>query len=373
MSAADKPLHIAHLTSVHPPFDIRVFHKECRTLAAAGYRVSLVAVHSHDEVRDGVQLVAVPQAGSRLKRMLITPLQVLRKAWALRADVYQFHDPELLPVGLLLRATGKKVVYDVHEDVPLDLLQKDYLPRWLAGPLSRSARIMHKIADRFLSGIVVVTPGVAEPFRSPLMIRNYPLLHEFGSPGPAYGERAEISVYIGAIGPERGTQEMRAAAELSARAGERRLILAGIMRDPTLEAQLEQDGPDATTSYVGVLDRDGVRDLLDSARMGLFLSRPDYLPLYAAYPNKVFEYMAAGIPVVASDFPVLQEIVGEEECGLLVDPTDVDAIAKAMDWLYDHPDEAEAMGRRGREAVMEKYNFSGEADRLDEFYRQLCR
>jgi glycosyltransferase involved in cell wall biosynthesis len=121
-----------------------------------------------------------------------------------------------------------------------------------------------------------------------------------------------------------------------------------------------------------VLDRDGVRALLDGARVGLFLSPPDYLPLFAAYPNKVFEYMAAGLPVVASDFPVLQEIVGGADCGLLVDPQDPSAIAEAVIWLIEHPVEAGEMGQRGRKAVFEEYNFSSEAERLDRFYRQLC-
>jgi len=373
VSKAKGEVHVAHLTSVHPPFDTRIFHKECRSLADAGYTVSLVVPHTHDELRDGVNVLAVPLAASRLKRMFLTPLTVAWKALKLRADVYQFHDPELIPVGLLLRLLGRKVVYDVHEDVPLDLLQKTYLPRRAAVLLSHVVRRLHWLADRALSGIVVVTPGVAESFRDPVMVRNFPLLHEFSEPGPKYEDRAEVAVYVGALGPVRGTRQMVDAARISARVDGRHLALAGVIRDdPHLQACLAADPPDDAIRYLGVLDRPEVRHLLGSARMGLFLSLPEDLNLYAAYPNKVFEYMAAGIPVVASDFPVLREIVGETGCGLLVDPTDVEAIAQAMDWLFDHPDEAGEMGRRGRELVLERYNFSGEVAELDRLYRRLC-
>ncbi|MCP3990859.1 MAG: glycosyltransferase family 4 protein [Actinomycetia bacterium] len=366
-------LHIAHLSSVHPPFDIRIFHKECRSLASAGYRVSLVVTHSHDEMRDGVQLVAVPLASSRWKRMLVTPVHILRKALPLNADVYQFHDPELIPVGLLLRLLGRRVVYDVHEDVPLDLLHKTYLPSWVAKSLSLVAKLVHKVADLSLSGIVVVTPGVAEPFRDPVMVRNFPLLEEFTELGPPLDQRPEAAVYVGVMGPTRGTRDMTEVATILAASGERTIELAGSIRDdPELQAKLAADGESGPMRYHGVLDRDGVRSLLDGARVGLYLSPPEILAAVASYPIKVFEYMAAGLPVVVSDFPTLREIIGGAECGLLVDPRDPAAVAEAIIWMIEHPLEAEEMGRRGRKAVFEHYNFAGEAENLDHFYRQLC-
>ncbi|MGI9611457.1 MAG: glycosyltransferase family 4 protein [Acidimicrobiales bacterium] len=373
MTLPTKSVHVVHMTSVHGPFDIRIFHKECKEMVAAGYRVSLIAPHTASGVHDGVELVAIPPTSSRWRRMAISPARVLRAAIAQKADIYHFHDPELLPVGFALRGLGKRVVYDVHEDVPLDLLHKPYLPSPVDRVLSVAAQLTHRLADRVLSAIVVVTPGVAKPFNEPTMVRNYPLSNEFDEPTSSHGDRPFRAVYVGAIGRPRGSAEMQAvAAELHATGPDRHVVLAGALRDDALEADLDRAEPEGPLRYHGVLDRAGVGDLLDSARVGLFLSQPDYLPLLDAYPNKVFEYMAAGIPIVASDFPVLREIVLDAECGILVDPTDVAQAAEATNWLFDNPSEAEAMGERGRKLFRERYNFTAEAQRLDELYRQLC-
>lgn len=370
--ATPQPLHIAHLTSVHEAFDTRIFHKECCTLAQAGYRVTLVAVHTGDEERDGVEIVALRAFGARWLRMLLTPLELLVRAVRLNADVYQFHDPELLGVGLILRGLGRKVVYDVHEDVPLTILSKPYLHPRVRGPLSQLARLIHRGADRLVSATVVVTPDVGKAFHQPVMVRNYPLLSEFAEPGPSYQSRPETCVYLGAITDLRGATRMREAVEIAGWDGERQLVLAGAMRDDDLGAALAHPGGLAAIDYVGILDRDGVQDLLHQARVGVFVPQPANLGYLTAYPIKLFEYMAAGIPVIMSDFPVLRGIVDGAGCGLCVDPGDPQALADAMTWLLDHPDEAEAMGRRGRKAVEDQYNFGSEGQTLSALYQRLC-
>ena len=119
-------LRIVHLTSAHPSSDIRIFHKECKCLARAGYDVTLVAPGERDEMIDGVAVKAIPQSGSRYARMLLGPLRVLKTAWQLGPAVYHFHDPELIPVGIILRSLRRgKVIYDVHEDVPLQVRSEE--------------------------------------------------------------------------------------------------------------------------------------------------------------------------------------------------------------------------------------------------------
>lgn len=355
------------MTTVHPPFDSRIFHKECKGLVEADFNVSLIVVHDHNESCDGVNIIALPEPKGRLDRMLFTSVRLYRQALKLKADIYHFHDPELLPVGLMLKLAGKKVVYDVHEDVPLDMLQKLYLPAWSRNTLSHLARFAHWVADRAFDAIVTVTPTVAKPFRYARLIRNFPIIDEFLGDGVPYLQRQNCLAYVGVVDPMRGSDHMRkAAADLDCT-----LLMAGPTFDPSLQQELDNLPADDSTRYLGVLDRKGVRELLHSARAGVVILSPENTGYVDSYPIKLFEYMAAGLPVIAADFPVIRGIVEPANCGLLVDPTDQQQITAAFRWILDNPEAAQAMGQRGRQAVLADYNWAGERDKLADLYSQL--
>ena len=98
-------VQIRHLTSVHSPFDTRIFFKECLSLVEAGYQVTLIAPHTHDETVQGVRILALPSSSNRMSRMTLRVWRVYQLAKKLNADLYHFHDPELIPLGMLLKGT----------------------------------------------------------------------------------------------------------------------------------------------------------------------------------------------------------------------------------------------------------------------------
>src|SRR5262249_43635675 len=211
---------VVHLTSVHSPLDPRIFHKECKSLARAGFAVTVVGPHTKDLVAENVQVKAVPQAESRVGRMTRTVWRVYREALRQQADVYHFHDPELIFVGLLLRAAGKTVLYDIHEDVPKDVMSKEYLPQWTRRWISFAAEKLETSCSGYFSALVIVTPAIAHRFsqinKCIAVVRNYPYHREIVAPegGVPWNARRQSVAYIGNISGQRGIRQMVDAMEL---------------------------------------------------------------------------------------------------------------------------------------------------------------
>ncbi|HEX6145039.1 MAG TPA: glycosyltransferase [Geminicoccaceae bacterium] len=365
---------VAHLTTVHPVFDTRIFHKEAATLAAAGYDVVLIAVAERDLVERGVRVRALPGHARRWRRMTSTAGAMLRAALAERADLYHFHDPELIPVGIALKLAGRRVIYDVHDDVPGQVLSKDWIPPRLRPPVAGLMAAVERLACRLFDGVVVANPAHAARFPAAKTgaIRNLPRLEEFAAAESAepYQARLPGVVYVGDLTRVRGAVEMvRAMALLPARL-DARLEIAGRFSDAGLEAACRRTPGWERVTFLGWQSRFGVAAAMARARVGLVLLHP--VPHYSAnYPVKLFEYMASGLPVVASDLPLCREVVESAGCGLLVDPRDPAAIAAAVAWLLEHPGEAEAMGARGGRVVRERYSWAGEGQALLGYYARL--
>lgn len=368
-----KGIKVVHLSSVHAPFDVRIFHKECKSLARAGYDVTLIVRHDCDEQVDGVKLKAVPRPKGRLSRMTRTVWQVYREAVRQDADIYHFHDPELIPVGLLLRLKGKTVISDYHEDVPQDIAYKHYLPAWLRWPLGWVAEVFVNNTCRRFSAVVAATTGIGERFQqrgcqTVIIVHNYPILQELvPPPNVSWTSRASAVAYVGGVFRQRGIREIVEAIGLVPEGLRARLKVAGSIYPISLRQELVSFTGWARTDYLGVLNRPRVAELLAEVQAGLVLFHPEPNHIRAE-PNKLFEYMSASIPVIASDFPLWREIIQKHGCGLVVNPQDPQAIARAIEHILSHPEEAEAMGRRGRHAVESQYNWTSEEAKLLELY-----
>jgi glycosyltransferase involved in cell wall biosynthesis len=366
---------IVHITSAHSALDTRIFYKECRSLARAGYEVVLLGSHSMNEVRDGVRFVGVGKSRSRRDRMTGKQIALGREAFRLNAYLYQLHDPELLALGLLLRLAGKRVLYDIHEDLPRTVLYKRYIPIAFRKPLMRVVEHIENFAAKCMTGLVAATPAIGKRFSTrharTVVVNNYPLRDELkAAQNSAWSERMMSVAYIGGISEERGIKELLCAIDFLPQTLGGHLELAGRFFCPALQAKLAATPQWKNVLWRGMLDRNGIAALLGRVRAGLVILHPEQNFL-VSQPIKLFEYMAAGIPVIASDFPLWREIIQGSGCGVLVDPLDPKAIAAAVERLLTDPAWAEELGRRGRKAVEERFNWNTEEGTLLSFYSSL--
>jgi len=379
-------MRICMLSSVHLVYDPRIYQKEARTLARAGFDVVVIAREdSAGEPADGVRILPLSAARSRLRRMLGT-LQVGYMALRERADLYAFHDPELIPIGILLKLfTGRRVVYDIHEIVHQQILTKEWLPR----PLARAAATLYRLVERtalpLLDGLVLVVPGQVKYYSSynTRTVRNFPLLTyaameaeaAAGVPStPAAADRPTL-VYTGSVRRIRGLYEMLELVDrLRRRLPDVLLRLVGPIVPAAELAQVEQliasRQMGANVELFGRVSHREVHHQIVRADVGLALIHPD--PTYRdALFVKAFEYMMMGRPFVVSNTPQWEEITAATGSGLAVDPLDADAVEAAALQLLADPGLRRDMGQRGREAVASKYNWGVEGEKLISFFREL--
>ncbi len=361
---------VCHMTSVHALNDTRIFIKECKTLRDAGYDVTLIVQHDKNEIIDGILIKGIDKPRNRLERMLKSTRQVYKQALECDADIYHFHDPELIPVGLRLKWKGKKVIYDVHEDVPRQILSK----RWIPAPLRKTLswmieRVENYSAKRF-DYIMTATPFIRDRFlkinKRTLDINNYPILSELHMPNADWNSKEKSVCYIGGIGKVRGIHEMVDAIGMTKGS----MLLAGNF-ESTVEREIvvKKNGWNRVKE-LGYINREEVKAVLSKSMVGLVVLHPisNYVD---ALPVKMFEYMSAGLPVIASHFPMWKEIVDGNNCGRCVDPLNVYEISNAINWIMDNPEQAKRMGENGRRAVEEKYNWEREGIKLLEIYEGL--
>lgn len=350
---------VCHLSTVHNKNDIRIFYKECNALAAAGYDVTFLTQGTHDEIIDGVRQLGAgkPVIRKKLKRILKGGKILIKAALEEDADIYHIHDSELLRYVNVLKKAGKMVVYDSHEHLPMQIMEKEWLPSFLRRLVSMAVGIYEIIKVKKVDLIIVVADKTYDRFTGMgiqlIKVENLPIYNEFKDISINFRHKTEKRkiCYSGAVWMERGLDTMCIAAS---KIEDMTFEIAGRIDHGDPEGFIRGIGDNIV--YSGYHTRDRVMNLYEDSIAGVCLFKP-YPNNMIDPPTKIYEYMAAGIPVIASDFKSITGVVEKYNCGICIDPLDITAIRNAMRYILDNPGEAEKMGRNGRIAVMEELNW----------------
>ncbi len=360
---------VCHITTVHKFNDVRIFYKECISLRRAGYDVHLIAQAEENVNIEGINIHALPKIENRKDRIFKLRKFALEKAIKLNADLYHFHDPELIPLGLRLKNMGKKVIYDVHEDVPRQILSKPYLSKFIRPLISKLFEAYENYAAKRFDAIIAATPFIKDRFfklnENTIDVNNYPKRDELYEPVD-WRKRANEICYIGGISKIRGIVELVKALDYTNTV----LHLAGKFESESLKKEVMKLPGWKKVKYYGFVAREKVKDILGQVKVGIVTFYP--LPNHVnAQPNKLFEYMSAGIPVVASKFPLWENIVEKNECGVCVDPQNPKEIAKAINYLLSNNDVAKKLGENAKSIIETQYNWEKEEEKLLKVYKSL--
>ncbi|MCS7232279.1 MAG: glycosyltransferase family 4 protein, partial [Elusimicrobiota bacterium] len=351
----------------------------CKTLAKAGYEVYLIAPHEKEEEVDNVKIVPISPVKNRIKRILFQPFRALKLALRVKARVYHIHDPELILVGVFIKFLSHgKVIYDVHENVKGQIIDKEWIPFGLHKVVLFLYSIIESLCLRFLDFIIIAEDSYKKLYPNNnrvLSIRNFPILNYLNEMDNLLTQdcvNKDIDViYVGGISIIRGIFELLNVANILR---DLNFVFIGSISDTLLDkiTNFVNMFQLVNVKFLGEVSHRNVYRLICKAKIGVAILHPraNYIE---SLPTKLFEYMSVGLPVVASNFPLWKDIVEGNECGICVDPLNPKEIANAIKYILDHPDEARKMGENGRKAVLEKYNWEKESEKLLLIYSSLLR
>ena len=367
----DNKIKIVHITTVHKRYDSRIFHKECVSLTNFGFEVYLIVADGKgNETISGIKIIDLGLETNRIKKLFLSTNKAFNVARMINADIYHFHDPDLLYAGKKLKNSKNQVFFDSHEDFPALMLQRDYIPKIFRRPLFIIATDIERYCSRRISGIVTVTDKIANKFKSYgvkriQIIKNYPIISLIQTPNFDKDINPPLACYVGGLTPIRGVKEMILSC---AKAGVK-LVLVGPFDSEVYLKEMQSLPEWDNVIYMGYVSHDELYEKVYSkSTLGLVLlqSAPNHT---YSIPIKQFEYMQAGLPIVStSAVKFCEEITNETGCGIVVNPLDIDEITKAIKTISSDKELAKQMAEKGYNAVKDNYNWSSQEKLLVDFY-----
>ena len=369
--------NILHITTAHSKDDIRIFQKEIMSLKKLGFSVSLLAKGFEDIKINDINIYAFKPPNNRFERFFYTNFLILFRVIKLNPSICHFHDPDFLFFAILLRLIGKRVVYDVHENVPKQILSKEWIPWVLRKPISIIMNIVELIVSYiFINNIVAATDSIAARFpkHKTITINNFPIESEFNTKISEFDRRDIAGIYVGGLTRIRGIKHL-IKAFCNDKCKDITLFLAGSFEDKDFEREMIgiiNKNKNKNIIYLGYTSRETTIKYLYKSRIGFVLFLPEQNHIESS-PNKLFEYMASGLPVIASNFPEWEKLIKEIDCWIVVDPSNHISIIKAISYLINNKNESQRMGNNGREAILKIYNWSNEEKKLYDMYTSFYR
>lgn len=366
-------IKVCHMSSAHAPEDTRIFHKECVSLAKAGYEVYLV-VRGDSYEKNGVHITGIGEVtGGRLKRMTEVTRRVYQKALSVDADIYHFHDPELLPYALKLKKKGKKVIFDSHENTLDQIQEKPWIPNYIRLPMFHCFHWFQEFVCRRIDAVISVSPHICEYFETfqshVAMVTNYPD-YKGSALQPNIGSRKLC--FAGGISAQWNHEPIIRAIETIP---DTKYVLLGSGEESYIN-QLSVLPGWGQVDYRGKVPHEQVAKILSDCSIGMSVLSPSYntgMQRGTLGNTKIYEQMMAGLPIICTKFDLWKEMVDKYHCGLCVDPTNADEIASAIRYLLDNPEEAKRMGENGRRAVKEEFNWGVEEKKLLALYEDILK
>ncbi len=356
--------------------DDRIYQRACLGLANAGHEVHLVATQQDKSPPGSLVRFHWLKPRKGWKRRWYSSREAVDKAKKINADVFHFHDPELLLhiKKLKLKFPESKVFYDIHENYCVRFKM------WgLPAFVGRLFRIFELFIIRRLDGYTITTQSMQELFKS----SNKPSCIINNSVNISRLEKLNINdtqftyppiIYTsGTHSHARNCIETIRAMRYMNKEIPFQMIFGGKYDsdiDQEMKAQATADGTINYLKLEGMLPWEVNFERTSEAFLGCVIYA-DNSNNRVALPNRLFEYMYCGIPVVATDFPELRNIINKTRCGILVNSEDPEDIARAFEYLLLHPEEAQAMGARGKQAIYTDYGFHVDLKRLEVFYNNF--
>ena len=364
-------LKILHVTTVHKRYDTRIFLKQCISLSKnKNYDVNLLVADGIGyELKNSIKIHDIGKPYSRLTRILFFQFYIIIKIIKLKPKIIQFHDPELIFIGYILKIFNYKVLYDSHEDFPLQILGKPYLNRKVAKMLSFVVKFYEKFFLKRFDAIITVTDFISLKLKGinkkTIVVKNYPILNEFSYCN--FENKSNEICYVGAISKMRGIYEL---IKLLPKLNNVKLNLVGDFDSLEFKNMIQSLDGWKYVNYYGFLNRLEISNIFKRSKIGMVTMHPS-INYIDALPVKMFEYMIAGLPIICTNIKLWESIVTQNNCGYSVDPFNQNDYLNKINKLINDNEKLSEFSKNGRLAVLEKYNWSLEEKKLLSLYGKL--